>query len=89
MPVVEGFSASPRFAAPISVCEIPDSLHETREPTIAQLLQEKALYSFSEWPKVKYMFNYYCNILSNVFTKYLTVDVDSPMVKTFLTVKLE
>uniref|UniRef100_A0AAQ5Z851 DNA helicase n=1 Tax=Amphiprion ocellaris TaxID=80972 RepID=A0AAQ5Z851_AMPOC len=30
---------------------IPDSLHEPREPTIAQLLQEKALYSFSEWPK--------------------------------------
>uniref|UniRef100_A0A3P8NWU5 DNA helicase n=1 Tax=Astatotilapia calliptera TaxID=8154 RepID=A0A3P8NWU5_ASTCA len=57
MPVVEGFSASPRFAAPISVCEIPDSLHETREPTIAQLLQEKALYSFSEWPKDRVIIN--------------------------------
>lgn len=50
--VVEGYVSSPRFAAPISICEIPDSLHDTREPTIAQLLQEKALYSFSEWPKV-------------------------------------
>uniref|UniRef100_A0A669CP70 Chromodomain helicase DNA binding protein 6 n=1 Tax=Oreochromis niloticus TaxID=8128 RepID=A0A669CP70_ORENI len=57
VPVVEGFSASPRFAAPISVCEIPDSLHETREPTIAQLLQEKALYSFSEWPKDRVIIN--------------------------------
>uniref|UniRef100_A0AAQ5ZF89 DNA helicase n=1 Tax=Amphiprion ocellaris TaxID=80972 RepID=A0AAQ5ZF89_AMPOC len=51
VPVVEGYPGSPRFAAPISMCEIPDSLHEPREPTIAQLLQEKALYSFSEWPK--------------------------------------
>uniref|UniRef100_A0A669AYM1 Chromodomain helicase DNA binding protein 6 n=1 Tax=Oreochromis niloticus TaxID=8128 RepID=A0A669AYM1_ORENI len=46
-----------KFAAPISVCEIPDSLHETREPTIAQLLQEKALYSFSEWPKDRVIIN--------------------------------
>uniref|UniRef100_A0A669C255 Chromodomain helicase DNA binding protein 6 n=1 Tax=Oreochromis niloticus TaxID=8128 RepID=A0A669C255_ORENI len=36
---------------------IPDSLHETREPTIAQLLQEKALYSFSEWPKDRVIIN--------------------------------
>lgn len=50
--VVEGYVSSPRFATPISMCEIPDSLHDSREPTIAQLLQEKALYSFSEWPKV-------------------------------------
>nr|XP_043879334.1 chromodomain-helicase-DNA-binding protein 6 isoform X2 [Solea senegalensis] len=49
--VVEGYTDSPRFATPISICEIPDGLHDTREPTIAQLLQEKALYSFSEWPK--------------------------------------
>uniref|UniRef100_A0A3Q4HM05 Chromodomain helicase DNA binding protein 6 n=1 Tax=Neolamprologus brichardi TaxID=32507 RepID=A0A3Q4HM05_NEOBR len=56
-PSTPGFSASPRFAAPISVCEIPDSLHETREPTIAQLLQEKALYSFSEWPKDRVIIN--------------------------------
>ncbi|EPY78341.1 chromodomain-helicase-DNA-binding protein 6 [Camelus ferus] len=28
-----------------------DDLQEVRAPTIAQLLQEKTLYSFSEWPK--------------------------------------
>ncbi|XP_072237540.1 chromodomain-helicase-DNA-binding protein 6 isoform X2 [Leuresthes tenuis] len=56
-PVVEGYAGSPRFAAPVSMCEIPDSLHETREPTIAQLLQEKALYSFSEWPKDRVIIN--------------------------------
>ncbi|KAA8593596.1 hypothetical protein FQN60_009712, partial [Etheostoma spectabile] len=55
--VVEGYVGSPRFAAPISMCEIPDSLHDTREPTIAQLLQEKALYSFSEWPKDRVIIN--------------------------------
>ncbi|TDH13447.1 hypothetical protein EPR50_G00034810 [Perca flavescens] len=55
--VVEGYPGSPRFAAPISMCEIPDSLHDTREPTIAQLLQEKALYSFSEWPKDRVIIN--------------------------------
>ncbi|XP_027135494.1 chromodomain-helicase-DNA-binding protein 6 isoform X3 [Larimichthys crocea] len=55
--VVEGYVSSPRFAAPISICEIPDSLHDTREPTIAQLLQEKALYSFSEWPKDRVIIN--------------------------------
>ncbi|XP_035517364.1 chromodomain-helicase-DNA-binding protein 6 [Morone saxatilis] len=57
VPVVEGYVGSPRFAAPISMCEIPDSLHDTREPTIAQLLQEKALYSFSEWPKDRVIIN--------------------------------
>uniref|UniRef100_A0A4W6DQN6 Chromodomain helicase DNA binding protein 6 n=1 Tax=Lates calcarifer TaxID=8187 RepID=A0A4W6DQN6_LATCA len=57
VPVVEGYAGSPRFAAPISMCEIPDSLHDTREPTIAQLLQEKALYSFSEWPKDRVIIN--------------------------------
>jgi len=41
---------APRFALPM--CEMGDSVHEIREPTIAQLLQEKALFSFSEWPKV-------------------------------------
>ncbi|XP_075316313.1 uncharacterized protein chd6 isoform X3 [Odontesthes bonariensis] len=56
-PVVEGYAGSPRFAAPISMCEIPDGLHDTREPTIAQLLQEKALYSFSEWPKDRVIIN--------------------------------
>ncbi|XP_076600782.1 chromodomain-helicase-DNA-binding protein 6 isoform X1 [Chaetodon auriga] len=57
VPVVEGYMSSPRFAAPISMCEIPDSLHDSREPTIAQLLQEKALYSFSEWPKDRVIIN--------------------------------
>ncbi|XP_063765974.1 chromodomain-helicase-DNA-binding protein 6 isoform X2 [Eleginops maclovinus] len=57
VPVVEGYGGSLRFAAPISVCEIPDGLHDSREPTIAQLLQEKALYSFSEWPKDRVIIN--------------------------------
>jgi chromodomain-helicase-DNA-binding protein 6 len=50
--VVDSYVEVARFAAPMSMCEMPDSLQEAREPTIAQLLQEKALYSFSEWPKV-------------------------------------
>uniref|UniRef100_W5KQJ9 Chromodomain helicase DNA binding protein 6 n=1 Tax=Astyanax mexicanus TaxID=7994 RepID=W5KQJ9_ASTMX len=45
----DGFVDAPRFAA--AGCDVSDSLHDVREPTIAQLLQEKALYSFSEWPK--------------------------------------
>ncbi|KAM9859273.1 chromodomain-helicase-DNA-binding protein 6 [Aulostomus maculatus] len=57
VPVGEGYRGSPRFAAPFSMCEIPDSLHDTREPTIAQLLQEKALYSYSEWPKDRVIIN--------------------------------
>ncbi|CAL9703990.1 unnamed protein product [Knipowitschia caucasica] len=50
---------SPRFATPMSMCDVPESLHECRErePTIAQLLQEKALYSFSEWPKDRVIIN--------------------------------
>ncbi|XP_013870801.1 chromodomain-helicase-DNA-binding protein 6 isoform X2 [Austrofundulus limnaeus] len=57
VPMVEGYPGSPRFAAPVSMCEIPDSLHDSREPTIAQLLQEKALFSFSEWPKDRVIIN--------------------------------
>ncbi|KAM3622048.1 uncharacterized protein V6R79_019762 [Siganus canaliculatus] len=57
VPVVESYGGSPRFATPISMCEIPDGLHDSREPTIAQLLQEKALYSFSEWPKDRVIIN--------------------------------
>uniref|UniRef100_A0A7N8WP10 Chromodomain helicase DNA binding protein 6 n=1 Tax=Mastacembelus armatus TaxID=205130 RepID=A0A7N8WP10_9TELE len=53
----ESLDSSPRFATPVSMCEIPDSLHDTKEPTIAQLLQEKALYSFSEWPKDRVIIN--------------------------------
>nr|XP_057910318.1 chromodomain-helicase-DNA-binding protein 6 isoform X2 [Doryrhamphus excisus] len=54
---VEGLAGSPRFAAPFSMCELPDGLHDSREPTIAQLLQEKALYSYSEWPKDRVIIN--------------------------------
>lgn len=32
--------------------EVTQDFHDGRAPTIAQLLQEKTLYSFSEWPKV-------------------------------------
>lgn len=46
--VIKGYVS--RFAAP--VCE-NDGHHDAKEPTIAQLLQEKTLYSFSEWPKVR------------------------------------
>ncbi|KAG1963214.1 chromodomain-helicase-DNA-binding protein 6 isoform X1 [Pimephales promelas] len=46
---------APRFALPM--CEMGDSVHEIREPTIAQLLQEKALFSFSEWPKDRVIIN--------------------------------
>ncbi|XP_072541048.1 chromodomain-helicase-DNA-binding protein 6 isoform X2 [Salminus brasiliensis] len=51
----DGFVEAPRFAPP--GCEVADSLHDVREPTIAQLLQEKALYSFSEWPKDRVIIN--------------------------------
>ncbi|XP_068171397.1 chromodomain-helicase-DNA-binding protein 6 isoform X2 [Antennarius striatus] len=54
-PVVEGYVS--RLVAPASLCEMPDNVHDTREPTIAQLLQEKALYSFSEWPKDRVIIN--------------------------------
>ncbi|KAM6163264.1 chromodomain-helicase-DNA-binding protein 6 [Rhynchocyon petersi] len=39
-----------------------DDLQETRAPTIAQLLQEKTLYSFSEWPKDRVIINRLDNI---------------------------
>ncbi|XP_036427480.1 chromodomain-helicase-DNA-binding protein 6 [Colossoma macropomum] len=51
----DGFVDAPRFAPP--GCEVADNLHDVREPTIAQLLQEKALYSFSEWPKDRVIIN--------------------------------
>ncbi|XP_029007835.1 chromodomain-helicase-DNA-binding protein 6 isoform X2 [Betta splendens] len=57
VPVMEGYAGSPRFAAPLSMCEIQNSLHDSKEPTIAQLLQEKAFYSFSEWPKDRVIIN--------------------------------
>ncbi|KAJ8344324.1 hypothetical protein SKAU_G00316530 [Synaphobranchus kaupii] len=55
--LVESYGEEPRFAPPLSVCDMPESLSEVREPTIAQLLQEKALYSFSEWPKDRVIIN--------------------------------
>uniref|UniRef100_A0A674MUQ3 Chromodomain helicase DNA binding protein 6 n=1 Tax=Takifugu rubripes TaxID=31033 RepID=A0A674MUQ3_TAKRU len=50
--VIKGYVS--RFAAPI--CE-NDCHHDGKEPTIAQLLQEKTLYSFSEWPKDRVIIN--------------------------------
>ncbi|KAJ8400857.1 hypothetical protein AAFF_G00392110 [Aldrovandia affinis] len=55
--LVESYVEESRFAAPLSVCDMSESLSEVREPTIAQLLQEKALYSFSEWPKDRVIIN--------------------------------
>ncbi|CAK6448021.1 unnamed protein product [Pipistrellus nathusii] len=42
--------------------DIGDDLQEARAPTIAQLLQEKTLYSFSEWPKDRVIINRLDNI---------------------------
>uniref|UniRef100_A0A8C7HV61 Chromodomain helicase DNA binding protein 6 n=1 Tax=Oncorhynchus kisutch TaxID=8019 RepID=A0A8C7HV61_ONCKI len=55
--VVDSYVEVAQFAVPMSMCEMPDSLQDAREPTIAQLLQEKALYSFSEWPKDRVIIN--------------------------------
>ncbi|XP_051996999.1 chromodomain-helicase-DNA-binding protein 6-like [Xyrauchen texanus] len=54
-PALLGDVEAPRFALPM--CEMADSVQELREPTIAQLLQEKALFSFSEWPKDRVIIN--------------------------------
>ncbi|XP_059426467.1 chromodomain-helicase-DNA-binding protein 6-like isoform X3 [Carassius carassius] len=54
-PALLGDVDGPHFALPM--CEMADSVHEIREPTIAQLLQEKALFSFSEWPKDRVIIN--------------------------------
>ncbi|XP_028667855.1 chromodomain-helicase-DNA-binding protein 6 isoform X2 [Erpetoichthys calabaricus] len=45
-----------------SRCVQSSAAQEIREPTIAQLLQEKALYSFSEWPKDRVIINRIDNI---------------------------
>uniref|UniRef100_A0A803TKE9 DNA helicase n=1 Tax=Anolis carolinensis TaxID=28377 RepID=A0A803TKE9_ANOCA len=48
-----------------SICVAPgeiDELQDVRAPTIAQLLQEKTLYSFSEWPKDRVIINRIENI---------------------------
>ncbi|XP_010210882.1 PREDICTED: chromodomain-helicase-DNA-binding protein 6 [Tinamus guttatus] len=39
-----------------------DDLQDARAPTIAQLLQEKTLYSFSEWPKDRVIINRIDNV---------------------------
>uniref|UniRef100_H3DJD5 Chromodomain helicase DNA binding protein 6 n=1 Tax=Tetraodon nigroviridis TaxID=99883 RepID=H3DJD5_TETNG len=52
LPDLKGYVS--RFAAP--VCE-NDCHHDAKEPTIAQLLQDKTLYSFSEWPKDRVIIN--------------------------------
>ncbi|XP_067564265.1 chromodomain-helicase-DNA-binding protein 6 isoform X2 [Pseudorca crassidens] len=44
------------------VGDLRDNLQEARAPTIAQLLQEKTLYSFSEWPKDRVIINRLDNI---------------------------
>lgn len=42
--------------------ELGEEAQEVRAPTIAQLLQEKTLYSFSEWPKDRVIINRLDNI---------------------------
>uniref|UniRef100_A0A8D1RVJ4 Chromodomain helicase DNA binding protein 6 n=1 Tax=Sus scrofa TaxID=9823 RepID=A0A8D1RVJ4_PIG len=42
--------------------DLGEDLQEVRAPTIAQLLQEKTLYSFSEWPKDRVIINRLDNI---------------------------
>uniref|UniRef100_A0ACB8F5Y5 Choline dehydrogenase 6 n=1 Tax=Sphaerodactylus townsendi TaxID=933632 RepID=A0ACB8F5Y5_9SAUR len=54
----EDESKSSVFAAPEEI----DELQDVRAPTIAQLLQEKTLYSFSEWPKDRVIINRIDNI---------------------------
>ncbi|MGH0161529.1 UNVERIFIED_CONTAM: hypothetical protein FKN15_053494 [Acipenser sinensis] len=50
---VESCEEDAKYSAHAARFEIQEGLlQDTREPTIAQLLQEKALYSFSEWPKL-------------------------------------
>lgn len=48
--LVDSYVEAPQFDP--SICEVTGSLRDPKEPTIARLLQEKAHYSFSEWPKV-------------------------------------
>lgn len=59
----DSFVEAPQFDP--SICEVAGSLHDSKEPTIARLLQEKTHYSFSEWPKVCV----FCLIISLVFPK--------------------
>uniref|UniRef100_A0A670JPR4 Chromodomain helicase DNA binding protein 6 n=1 Tax=Podarcis muralis TaxID=64176 RepID=A0A670JPR4_PODMU len=54
----EDESKSSTFVVPGEI----DDLQDVRAPTIAQLLQEKTLYSFSEWPKDRVIINRIDNI---------------------------
>ncbi|KAF7711358.1 hypothetical protein HF521_000369 [Silurus meridionalis] len=47
--LADSFVEPPQFDP--SICEVVGTLQDPKEPTIARLLQEKAHYSFSEWPK--------------------------------------
>ncbi|KAM4842241.1 chromodomain-helicase-DNA-binding protein 6 [Thomomys bottae] len=44
------------------IADLGEDAQESRAPTIAHLLQEKALYSFSEWPKDRVIINRLDNI---------------------------
>ncbi|MGH0174085.1 UNVERIFIED_CONTAM: hypothetical protein FKN15_066858 [Acipenser sinensis] len=60
---VESCEEDAKYSAHAARFEIQEGLlQDTREPTIAQLLQEKALYSFSEWPKDRVIINRIDNI---------------------------
>lgn len=50
----DSFPEAPQFDP--SIGEVTGSLQDPKEPTIARLLQEKANYSLSEWPKVGSVF---------------------------------
>ncbi|XP_026547005.1 chromodomain-helicase-DNA-binding protein 6-like [Notechis scutatus] len=58
----EKFSEDESKSSAFAVPGESDELHDVRAPTIAQLLQEKTLYSFSEWPKDRVIINRIDNI---------------------------
>ncbi|KAG7326696.1 hypothetical protein KOW79_010097 [Hemibagrus wyckioides] len=58
--LVDSYIEAPQFDP--SICEVTGSLRDPKEPTIARLLQEKAHYSFSEWPKDRVIINRIDNI---------------------------
>lgn len=52
---LKSFDEESNTSASLVQDEIQDTLlQDIREPTIAQLLQEKTLYSSAEWPKVSW-----------------------------------
>ncbi|KAM9483665.1 chromodomain-helicase-DNA-binding protein 6 isoform 2-T2 [Clarias gariepinus] len=60
----DSFVEAPQFDP--SICEVAGSLHDSKEPTIARLLQEKTHYSFSEWPKDRVIINRIDNICQTI-----------------------